>query len=33
MGSGRPELADYLLGPNADKVVRHAKCSVMAVRE
>jgi nucleotide-binding universal stress UspA family protein len=33
MGSGRPELADYLLGPNADKVVRHAKCSVMVVRE
>jgi nucleotide-binding universal stress UspA family protein len=33
MGSHRPELADYLLGPNADKVTRHAKCSVMVVRE
>jgi nucleotide-binding universal stress UspA family protein len=33
MGSHRPELADYLLGPNADKVMRHARCSVMVVRE
>ena len=33
MGSHRPELTEYLLGPNADKVVRHAKCSVMVVRE
>ena len=33
MGSHRPEFADYLLGPNADKVARHAKCSVMVVRE
>ena len=33
MGSHRPELADYLIGPNASKVVRHAKCSVMVVRE
>jgi nucleotide-binding universal stress UspA family protein len=33
MGSHRPELGDYLLGPNAAKVVRHAKCSVMVVRE
>jgi nucleotide-binding universal stress UspA family protein len=33
MGSHRPELADYLLGPNAGKVVRHARCSVMVVRE
>ncbi len=33
MGAHRPELAEYLLGPNADKVVRHAKCSVMVVRE
>ena len=29
----RPELKDYLLGPNAARVVRHAKCSVMVVRE
>lgn len=33
MAAHRPELADYLLGPNAAKVVRHAKCSVMVVRE
>jgi nucleotide-binding universal stress UspA family protein len=33
MGSHRPELSDYLLGPNASRVMRHAKCSVMVVRE
>lgn len=33
MASHRPELKDYLLGPNAAKVVRHARCSVMIVRE
>jgi len=33
MGSHRPELKDYLLGPNAARVVRHAPCSVMVVRE
>jgi nucleotide-binding universal stress UspA family protein len=33
MGSHRPELSDYLLGPNAAKVMRHARCSVMVVRE
>jgi nucleotide-binding universal stress UspA family protein len=33
MGSHRPELSDYLLGPNAARVVRHAGCSVMVVRE
>jgi nucleotide-binding universal stress UspA family protein len=33
MGSHRPELSDYLLGPNAARVVRHAACSVMVVRE
>jgi nucleotide-binding universal stress UspA family protein len=32
MGSHRPELSDYLLGPNAARVVRHARCSVMVVR-
>jgi len=30
--SHRPELQDYLLGPNASRVVRHARCSVMVVR-
>lgn len=33
MGSDRPKLKDYLLGPNAARVVRHANCSVMVVRE
>jgi nucleotide-binding universal stress UspA family protein len=33
MGSHRPELEDYLLGPNAAKVMRHATCSVLVVRE
>lgn len=32
MSSHRPELKDYLLGPNAARVVRHAKMSVMVVR-
>ena len=32
MGSHRPELSDYLLGPNAARVVRHAKQSVYVVR-
>lgn len=27
-----PDLGDYLLGPNAAKIVRHAKCSVFVVR-
>lgn len=33
MASHRPELKDYLLGPNAARVVRHAQCSVMVVRD
>ena len=33
MGSHRPELKDFLLGPNAQKVVQHAECSVMVIRE
>jgi nucleotide-binding universal stress UspA family protein len=32
MGSHRPELSDYLIGPNASRVVRHAKQSVLVVR-
>ena len=28
----RPELKDYLLGPNAARVARHANCSVMVIR-
>ena len=33
MASHRPELKDYLLGPNAARVVRHARQSVFVVRE
>lgn len=32
IGSYRPELKDYLLGPNAARVVRHATQSVYVVR-
>lgn len=32
MTAHRPELKDYLLGPNAARVVRHAKQSVMVIR-
>ena len=32
MASHRPELKDYLLGPNAARVVRHADRSVLVVR-
>lgn len=33
MASHRPELSDYLIGPNASRVVRHADCSVLVVRD
>lgn len=33
MASHRPEMKDYLLGANAARVVRHATCSVLVVRE
>jgi len=32
IGSHRPKLRDYLLGPNAARVVRHATQSVVVVR-
>lgn len=32
IGCHKPDLADYLLGPNAARVVRHASCSVFVVR-
>ena len=32
MGSHEPTVADYLLGSNAARVVRHAPCSVFIVR-
>lgn len=33
MASHRPSLKDYLLGPNAARVARHARCSVHIVRD
>ncbi len=33
MASNRPELSDFLLGPNAARVVRHFPGSVMIVRD
>ncbi|MBC7132994.1 MAG: universal stress protein [Roseovarius sp.] len=32
IGAHKPDFSDYLLGPNAARVVRHALCSVMVVR-
>ncbi|NQU59401.1 MAG: universal stress protein [Rhodospirillales bacterium] len=32
IGSHRPTMGDFLLGPNAARVVRHADCSVLVVR-
>ncbi len=32
MSSHRPEAADFLLGPNSARVVRHSPCSVWVVR-
>lgn len=32
MASHRPEMSDYLLGPNAARVVRHARRSVAVIR-
>jgi nucleotide-binding universal stress UspA family protein len=33
LAAHRPALKDYLLGPNAARVVRHAQCSVLVVRD
>jgi universal stress protein F len=33
VGSHRPAMSTYLLGSNAKTVVRHAKCSVLVVRQ
>lgn len=33
IGSHRPAMSTYLLGSNAKTVARHAKCSVLIVRE
>ena len=32
VGSHRPSMATYLIGSNAARIVRHAKCSVLVVR-
>ncbi len=32
VSSGRDDLKDFLLGPNAARIVRHADCSVLVVR-
>lgn len=32
IGAHQPDLSDYLLGPNAARVVRHSDCSVYVVR-
>ncbi|MES2906418.1 MAG: universal stress protein [Pseudomonadota bacterium] len=32
IGSHHPTMATYLIGSNAQRVVRHAKCSVLVVR-
>ena len=32
VGASKSDLADYLLGPNAARIVRHARCSVYVVR-
>ncbi|MFS4579793.1 universal stress protein [Phaeobacter sp. C3_T13_0] len=32
IGAHKPELSDYLLGPNAARVIRHSICSVYVVR-
>lgn len=32
IGAHKPEFSDYLMGPNAARVARHAKCSVHIVR-
>ena len=32
IGAHQPHLSEFLLGPNAARVVRHSKCSVYVVR-
>ena len=33
VGAHQPAMKDYLLGTNASRVVRHARCSVLVIRE
>jgi nucleotide-binding universal stress UspA family protein len=32
IGAHKPDFTDFLLGPNAARVVRHSSCSVMVIR-
>lgn len=32
VGANKPDFTDYLLGPNAARIVRHSTCSVYVVR-
>ncbi len=32
VGSNKPGLSDFFIGPNAARVARHARCSVLVVR-
>ena len=32
IGAHRPQVSDFLLGPNAARIVRHASCSVNVIR-
>lgn len=32
VGAHKPDFKDYLLGPNAARIVRHSNCSVLVVR-
>lgn len=33
VASGRPGLSSYLMGSNAEKILRHSKCSVFVIRD
>lgn len=33
VAAGRPGLSSYLLGSNAEKILRHAQCSVFVIRD
>ena len=33
LGSHRPKAQDFFLGPNSARIVRHANCSVLVVRD
>ncbi|MES2700112.1 MAG: universal stress protein [Pseudomonadota bacterium] len=33
LASHRPQMKDFLIGENAERVVRHARLSVMVVRD